>query len=64
MITRTVPELLDGHVTLDVEGIDRINLNAYQPMLQTGGGVVIFQEASRSDGRVCGEFQILGQMPR
>ena len=30
MITRTVAELLDEHVTLDVEGIDRIYLNAYQ----------------------------------
>lgn len=47
MITRTVAELLDGHVILDVEGIDRIYLNAYQPMLQTGGGVVIFFKKHR-----------------
>ena len=29
-------------MALDVEGIDRLYLNAYQPMLQTGGGVSAF----------------------
>ena len=29
-------------MTLDIEGIDRLYLNAYQPRLQTGGGVVGF----------------------
>jgi hypothetical protein len=29
-------------VVLDIEGIDRLYLNAYQPRLQTGGGVVGF----------------------
>jgi hypothetical protein len=33
---------LDAHVTLDVEGIDRLDLNAYQPRLQTGSGVAYF----------------------
>jgi len=32
---------------LDVEGIDPIYLNAYQPMLQTGGGVAIFFKKHR-----------------
>jgi hypothetical protein len=42
MITQTVAELLEEKVTLDLEGIDRLYLNAYQPMLQTGGGVNAF----------------------
>ena len=47
MITQTVGELLKEHVTLDVECIDRIYLNAYQPMLQTGGGVAYFFKQHR-----------------
>jgi hypothetical protein len=39
MADTAVDELLTDHVTLAVEGIDRIYLNAYQPMLQTGGGL-------------------------
>lgn len=42
MIGQTVAELLDAHVGLDIEGIDRLYLNLYQPRLQTGGGVVAF----------------------
>jgi len=42
MIEQTVRELLEDKVELDVEGIDRIYLNAYQPRLQTGGRVVSF----------------------
>ena len=32
-----VPDLLDGHVSLDVERLDRIYLNGYVPNLQVGG---------------------------
>lgn len=42
MIGQTIGELLSAHVTLDVEGIDRLYLNAYQPRLQTGSGVAYF----------------------
>ena len=42
MIGQTVRELLEDQVQLDIEGIDRLYLNAYQPRLQTGGGVVGF----------------------
>ena len=42
MIEHTVGELLADKVQLDIEGIDRLYLNAYQPRLQTGGGVVGF----------------------
>jgi hypothetical protein len=38
----TVNELLDGHVTLDLECLDRVYLNAYVPNLQVGGQVVAF----------------------
>jgi hypothetical protein len=38
----SVAELLDGHVSLDVECFDRLYLNAYVPALQTGGGTVRF----------------------
>ena len=34
-----VNELLDGHVMLDLECLDRIYLNAYVPTLQVGGQV-------------------------
>ena len=42
MIGQTVREVLEGKVVLDIEGIDRLYLNLYQPMLQTGGGVATF----------------------
>ncbi len=38
----SVAELLDGHVALEVECLDRVYLNAYVPKLQTSGGVVWF----------------------
>ena len=37
-----VGDLLDGHVLLDVECLDRIYLNGYVPNLQVGGQVVNF----------------------
>ena len=42
MIEQTLGELLQDKVVLDIEGIDRLYLNAYQPRLQTGGGVCGF----------------------
>jgi hypothetical protein len=38
----TIDEILEGHVALDLECLDRIYLNAYVPMLQVGGQVVTF----------------------
>jgi hypothetical protein len=38
----SVGELLEGHVALEVECLDRIYLNAYVPNLQVGGQVVTF----------------------
>src|SRR5215218_5202542 len=37
-----INEVLDGHVTLEVECVDRMLLNAYVPNLQVGGQVVRF----------------------
>jgi hypothetical protein len=42
-----VNDVLDGHVALDVECLDRIYLNAYVPNLQVGGQVVSFLTAHR-----------------
>jgi hypothetical protein len=41
-IARTVAEVLQEHVTLEVEGIDRMYLNVYVPVLQRAGGVASF----------------------
>ncbi|MBA2695108.1 MAG: hypothetical protein H0U62_04515, partial [Actinobacteria bacterium] len=43
--TVTVSELLEGHVDLDVECLDRVYLNGYVPNLQVGGQVVSFMTA-------------------
>ena len=50
MIEHTVGELLADKVQLDIEGIDRLYLNAYQPRLQTGGGGVGFFRDYRGGG--------------
>jgi hypothetical protein len=42
MIRKSVAEILDDHVTFELEAIDRMYLNAYVPTLQTGGGFVYF----------------------
>jgi hypothetical protein len=42
MATVTIDDVLDGHVVLDVECLDRIYLNGYVPNLQVGGEVVSF----------------------
>jgi hypothetical protein len=41
-LPRTVAEVLRDHVTLEVEGIDRMYLNAVVPILQTEGGISWF----------------------
>jgi len=38
----TVNDMLDGHVALDTERLDRIYLNAYVPIPQTSSRVVAF----------------------
>jgi hypothetical protein len=43
--TMTVNDVLDGHVGLDLECLDRIYLNGYVPNLQVAGQVVSFMTA-------------------
>jgi hypothetical protein len=42
MVTQSVAEIIRKQVVLEVEGIDRLYLNGYIPMLQTEGGFVHF----------------------
>jgi hypothetical protein len=37
-----INDVLDGHVVLDIECLDRVNLNGYVPKLQVGGQVVTY----------------------
>jgi hypothetical protein len=41
-VARSVAEVVQEHVTLELEGIDRMYLNVYVPQLQREGGVVGF----------------------
>jgi len=42
MVRKSVAEIIQNHVTFELDAIDRMYLNAYVPSLQTGGGVVYF----------------------
>ena len=42
MAVVNINDVLDGHVALDVDCLDRVYLNAYVPNLQVGGQVVTF----------------------
>ena len=46
-VARSVADVLDGHVTLEVECIDRMYLNLYVPKLQYDTGVVGFFRGHR-----------------
>src|SRR3954462_3912200 len=48
-LPRSVADVLNEHVTLEVEGIDRMYLNVYQPRLQTERGVAAFFRFHRGD---------------
>ena len=41
-VARNVAEVLSEHTTLELESIDRLYLNAYVPMLQSGAGTAYF----------------------
>ena len=41
-LPRSAADVLSDHVTFEVECIDRMYLNVYQPWLQHGGGVAVF----------------------
>lgn len=42
MVRKNVAEILQDHVTLELESIDRMYLNGYVPSLQTGAGFAYF----------------------
>src|SRR5947207_15647756 len=46
-VPRTLADVIRHHVTLEVEGIDRMYLNVYQPKLQTDRGVAAFFRCHR-----------------
>jgi hypothetical protein len=48
-LPRSVADVLSQHVTLEVEGIDRMYLNVYQPRLQTDRGVAAFFRFHRGE---------------
>jgi hypothetical protein len=49
MVPQSVADILQNHVKLSVEGIDRMYLNVYVPRLQSEGGIVqFFREHERN----------------
>src|SRR5512140_610233 len=48
-LPRSVADVLSQHVTLEVEGIDRMYLNVYHPRLQTDRGVAAFFRVHRGE---------------
>jgi len=57
---KSIPELLDGHVTLEVECLDRLYLNGYIGQLATGIGLVVFMREQL--GKPVPSPAVLGQM--
>ena len=51
-IPRTVAEVLDKHVILELESLDRVYLNVYQPKLQTPKAVFCFLREYYGPGAV------------
>jgi len=49
-VARSVSDVLEDHVTLEVECIDRMYLNVYQPRLQYVNGVVWFFRGCQRPG--------------
>jgi hypothetical protein len=41
-LPRSAADVLSGHVLFEIEAIDRLYLNPYQPRLQHGGGIASF----------------------
>jgi hypothetical protein len=56
----TIPELLNGHVTLEVECLDRLYLNGYIRGLATAGGLVTFMRVQL--GKPIPSPVVLGQV--
>jgi len=56
----TIPELLDGHVMLEVECLDRLYLNGYIGKLATGPGLMMFMRGQL--GKPVPSPVVLGQI--
>jgi hypothetical protein len=56
----TIPELLDGHITLEVECLDRLYLNGYIGKLATGPGRMMFRRGQL--GKPVPSPVVLGQV--
>src|ERR1700710_1307483 len=56
----SIPELLNGHVTLEVECLDRLYLNGYIGGLATPGGLVTFMRVQL--GKPIASPVVLGQV--
>lgn len=61
-IPTTVAEVIGKHVSFEVESIDRMYLNVYQPMLQRGGGVSVFFRQHR--GEACATALVMSRITR
>lgn len=58
----TITEILNGHVTLEVESVDRLYLNGYVPSLATPGGLTTFMREHL--GKPIPSPAVLGQVTR
>ena len=61
-IPKSVADVIQNHVVLEVEGIDRMFLNVYQPGLQHGGGAASFFRFHR--GEVFATARTMARMTR
>jgi hypothetical protein len=59
-VPTTVAEVIDRHVSFEVQSVDRLYLNVYQPMLQRGGGVSVFFRQHR--GEACATALVMSRM--
>lgn len=51
-VPRTVAQVIDEHVTLELESLDRVYLNVYQPRLQTPRAAFYFLREHHGEGAV------------
>ena len=61
-VPTTVADVIDQHVTFQTESIDRMYLNVYVPILQSGGGASVFFRDHR--GEAFATAQVMSRMTR
>jgi hypothetical protein len=61
-LPRSAADVLAGHVVFEVESIDRMYLNVWQPRLQHGAGAAAFFTSHR--GRACASTALMDPMTR